>query len=271
MSRPLSLASLSALHVPPPEFVRHAAAAGFDLVGALRLLPASDGTGFDLVGDAPLRRATAAALTATGLGVLDVEVFRLRPGTAAAEAEPLLAIGAELGARFLLTAVEDPEPVRRAEVFGELTGLARGHGLRCAVEPMVFSALRTPADALALLEAAGADDAGVLVDALHLARGGGTPADLDLLGPARLPYLQFCDAASAAPADTDPAGLRRAVQEAVGQRLPPGEGVLPLADLLRRVDPSAPVSVEAPNPAARSDPAGWVRRLAEATRALLAP
>jgi sugar phosphate isomerase/epimerase len=268
--RQLSLASLSALHVPPPEFVRYAAAAGFDLVGALRLLPASDGTGFDLVGDAALRRATAAALTATGLGVLDVEVFRIRPGTAAADAEPLLAIGAGFGARFLLTAVEDPEPARRADVFAELAQLARGHGLRCTAEPMVFSALRTPADAVALLTAAGADDAGVLVDALHLARAGGVPADLDALGAARLPYLQLCDAASAEPAGTDPAGLRRAVQEAVGHRLPPGEGVLPLADLLRRVDPRAPVSVEAPSPAARTDPAGWIRRLADATRALLA-
>jgi len=137
------------------------------------------------------------------------------------------------------------------------------------VEPMVFSALRTPAQARALLEAAGADDAGVLVDALHLARAGGRPADLDALGPGRLPYVQLCDAASAAPADTDPEGLRRAVAEAVGHRLPPGEGVLPLADLLSRIDPGAPVSLEVPNPAARSDPGGWITRIAAATRLLL--
>src|SRR4051812_28090312 len=134
--RPLSLASLTALHVPPPDLVRYAAAAGFDLLGALRLVPASDGTGADLVGDAALRRRTARALADSGLGVLDVEVFRVRAGTAAADAEPLLAVGAELGAGFLLTAVEDPEPERRAEVFAELCRLARGHGLRCVVEPM---------------------------------------------------------------------------------------------------------------------------------------
>jgi sugar phosphate isomerase/epimerase len=268
--RPLALASLTALHLPPPDLVRYAAAAGFDLVGALRLVPASDGTGADLVGDSALRRATGRALTDAGLGVLDVEVFRLGSGTAAAAAEPLLAAGAELGGRFLLTAVEDPVPERRAEAFGELCRLARGYGLRCVVEPMVFSALRTPADARALLEAAGADDAGVLVDTLHLARAGAAPADLDALGPGRLPYVQLCDAASAAPAATDPDGLRRAVQEAVGHRLPPGEGVLPLAEVLARVDPAAPVSAEVPNPAARTDPAGWIRRVAEATRTLLA-
>jgi sugar phosphate isomerase/epimerase len=267
--RRLSLASLTALHVPPPELIRLAEAAGFGLVGALRLVPASDGTGADLVGDVALRRATAQALADTGLGVLDVEVFRVRPGVSAAEAEPLLAIGAELGARFLLTAVEDPEPERRAEVVAQLCRLARGYGLRCLVEPMVFSALRTPADALALLEAAGADDAGVLVDTLHLARAGAAPAGLDALGAARLPYVQLCDAASAEPATTDPAGLRRAVEEAVSHRLPPGEGVLPLADVLRRLPPDAAVSLEVPNPAARADPGGWIRRVAAAARRLL--
>jgi sugar phosphate isomerase/epimerase len=269
--RRLSLASLSALHVPPPDLVRHAAAAGFDLVGALRLVRASDGSGSDLVGDAGLRRATATALADTGLGVLDVEVFRVRPGSTAVEAEPLLAIGAELGARFLLTAVEDPEPGRRAEVFAELCRLARGYGLRCVVEPMVFSQVRTPAEALALIGTAGADDAGVLVDTLHLARAGGTPSDLDALGEPRLPYVQLCDAASAEPAGRDAAGIRRAVAEAVGHRLPPGEGVLPLSEVLRRIAPDGPVSVEVPNPAARTDPAGWIRRLADAARRLVAP
>jgi len=269
--RPLSLASLSALHVPPPDLVRYAAEAGFDLVGALRLVRASDGSGFDLVGDAVLRQATASALADTGLGVLDVEVFRLRPGSSAAEAEPLLAIGAELGAEFLLTAVEDPEPERRAAVFAQLCGLARGYGVRCMVEPMIFSQVRTAGEALDLLEAAGADDAGVLVDTLHLARAGGSPADLDVLGATRLPYVQLCDADSAEAAATDRAGLSRAVREAVSHRLPPGEGVLPLAQVLRRVPPGAPVSLEVPNPAARADPAGWVRLLADAARRLLTP
>ncbi|WP_409329668.1 TIM barrel protein [Trujillonella humicola] len=201
--------------------------------------------------------------------MLDVEVFRVRPGTAAAEAEPLLAVGADLGARFLLTAVEDPEPDRRAGVFADLGALARAHGLRCVVETMVFSQVRTPAEALALLEAAGVDDAGVLVDALHLARAGAVPADLAALGPARLPYVQLCDAASAAPAARDADGLRAAVAEAVAHRLAPGEGVLPLAEVLRHCPPTAPISLEVPHPAARTDPAGWIGHLAAATRRLL--
>src|SRR3954452_24831315 len=102
------------------------------------------------------------------------------------------------------------------------------------LEPVVFSALPPPADALALLAAAGAGDAGVLIDTLHLARAGGGPGALDARGEARLPYVRRGDAASPEPAGTDPSGLRSAVEEAVSNRLPPGERVLPLSEVLRR-------------------------------------
>jgi len=45
--------------------------------------------------------------------------------------------------------------------------------------------------------------------------------------------------------------------------------VLPLTEVLSRVEPTAPVSLEVPNPAARTDPAGWIGRLADAARRLL--
>lgn len=263
--QPISLAFLSALHVPPPDLVRYAAEAGFDMVGALRLNRASDGSGHDLLTDRRLRRRTASALRETGLPVLDVEVFRIRAGTRPVDAEPLLEVGAELGARFLLCTVEDVELDRRASTFADVCRLAASYALKCVVEPMLFAAVRTPAEAMALLSKGGAQDAGVLVDALHLARAGGVPQDLDGVEPGLLPYLQVCDASSAAPA-TDVAA---ALSEAVGLRLAPGEGVLPLRDLLQRLPPTAPISVEAPNPAAREDPSAWVHRLASATRGLL--
>ncbi|MCW2615341.1 MAG: hypothetical protein JWN08_2335, partial [Frankiales bacterium] len=230
-ARPVSLAFLSALHVPPPDLVHLAADAGFDMVGALRLNRAGDGSGHDLLGDARLRRRTTTALEATGLPVLDVEVFRVRAGTRASEAEPLLTVGAELGARFLLCTVEDVEPERRAAAFADLCRLAASYALRCVVEPMVFAAVRTPAEAAAMIRAGDAPGAGVLVDALHLARAGGTPGDLDHLAAELLPYVQVCDAATAGPAPD----RATAVAEAVGLRLPPGDGVLPLQDLLRRL------------------------------------
>jgi len=61
-----------------------------------------------------------------------------------------------------------------------------------------------------------------------------------------------------------------ALREAVGHRLAPGDGVLPLRELLGVLPAGAALSVEAPNPAAVGDPVAWLRRLADRTRELLA-
>jgi sugar phosphate isomerase/epimerase len=265
--RPLSLAHLSALQLTPAELVRGAAAAGFDMVGALRLTPTSDGSGHAVLTDPRLRRETELALADTGLPVLDVEVFRLRPDSRARDAEPLVEAGAALGARFVLCTVEDPEPVRRAQGFAAVCALASSYGLTCMLEPMVFSAVRTPAEADDLLQLGGRPPAGILVDALHLFRAGGTVADVAALDPGLLPYAQLCDAAGTGPAPSREAAIR----EAVGHRLAPGEGRLPLDDLLGAVPPGAPVSVEAPHPSALDDPHRWIRHLAVATRRVLGP
>ncbi len=267
-----SLAHLTALHVPPPELVRLAAAAGFDAVGPVRLTPSRDGTGHPMLGaHATMRRLTVDALRDSGLGVIDVEVVRLRPDTDLVEVDPLLEAGAELGARYLLCTVEDPDPERAAAVWSELCGRAAPYGLTCMLEFMVFSAVRTAAAAGALVEQAasfGGPSGGVLVDALHLQRSGGSAADVRALDPALIPYLQLCDAASREPA-TDPAAAAR---EAGSERLAPGDGCLPLGDLLDAVPPGAAVSLEVPNPRARRDAEGWIRHVgASAHRCLGVP
>lgn len=199
--RRLSLAHLSAFRLSPPELVRAAAGAGFDLVGALRLTPTSDGRGHPMLGGAAMRRATVQALDDTGLTVLDVEVHRLRAETSVDDALPLLEAGAELGARYLLCTVEDADSARRAGAFAALCEAAGTYGLTCAVEPMVFSQVRTPGEARALLAAAGDPAAAVLVDALHLFRAGGSVADVAALEPRLLPYVPALRRGDARPGD----------------------------------------------------------------------
>ena len=75
--RRLSLAHLTALHLPPPSLIEAAAEAGFDAVG-LRLLRVTPETpGYPLMTDAPLLRATKSALAATGLTVNDIDLWEL--------------------------------------------------------------------------------------------------------------------------------------------------------------------------------------------------
>ena len=46
--------------------------------------------------DKPLMRATKAAMSATGIGVLDIEFVRITPETDVSSLEPFAAAGAEL-------------------------------------------------------------------------------------------------------------------------------------------------------------------------------
>lgn len=245
--RLLMLAHLSLMDVAPPQFVRIAGRAGFDGV-SIRLNRTSDGRGFDLVNDSELLQQTRRALDETGLFVWDTEVIRLRAEIRVSTHERLLAASAELGARYVITTIEIEDRHRASDSLGALSELAAVYGLTCAVEFMVFSAIRDLAAAVEVVTAAGTPGAVVLVDSLHLARSGGTAADVAVVPSALLAYAQLCDAAYAGPAH-DPASAHA---EAGRHRLLPGAGTLPLAALVQALPATIPIGIECPSAAGQS-------------------
>lgn len=263
-SHPIFLANLCAVDATAVELIHAASAAGFDGVGALRVVKTLAGTGHSLSDDPTAVRDARRALDVTGMSVLDVEVFRLGP-EGADRAEPLLEVAAELGAAHLLTMVVDDDPVRRAESVHALAALASAYEVVPVIEFMVFSSVRTLSDALHLTRHVPGDRLGVLVDALHLFRSGGRPGDLGGVDPARLPYIQINDSADPGIAESPAAAL----EEAVHRRLAPGDGIFPLDDLLARFAPGVPVSVEAPVPAGW-DRHSWITYLGLRSRELFA-
>ena len=224
----LSLAAGTVLDAGPVEVVEAAAAAGFDACG-LRLDPA-----------ATSEHAVAAigrSLAATGVRLLDVEVIRMRPGAAAVTYRPLVDLAARLGAPWVLTVSDIPDEPERLDRLAELAELATAAGVGISLEFMAFTAVRTLADAVAAV--AVVPSCRVLVDALHLARTGGTAADVARHGD-RLAYVQLCDAPRTAPAG-GPDGL---AAEARHDRLLPGAGQLDLHGLVAAVPAAVPISVE---------------------------
>jgi hypothetical protein len=96
----------------------------------------------------------------------------------------------------------------------------------------------------------------VLVDALHVQRGGSTLDDVRALEPGLVPSIQLCDGPRAVPEalelpDELPLGMTAdgsVLQvEARVQREVPGEGGFPLAELLAAVPAATPISVEVPH------------------------
>ncbi len=250
MTRRYALAHLSMIGVAPARLAAVAAETGYDLTG-FRLTP-SPSTGVDhrILGDpralADLRRAVDDA----GVGILDVEVIRMKGPQAIEECRPLLEAAAALGARYAIATVEDDDAARRVDTLGAVARLAAEHGTSIAVEFMLFSSARSLGECIDVVTAAGEANVVVLADVLHLTRSGGQPDDLRDVPAALLPYAQICGADGGGPA-TDPEAARG---EGVRGRLLPDDGDLPVRAFVAALPADAILSVEAPL-AGQADPA----------------
>jgi sugar phosphate isomerase/epimerase len=250
MAREIGIAHLTLLDVAPPELVSLSAAAGFAAVG-IRVATAGPGEEpWPMTGDSPMLEETVRRLADAGIRCLDVEVLQLGPDTG--DYEPILEAGARLGARFLNVMGDDPEPERMAERFAALAADARPYGLRPLIEPIPYRAVGNLRQAVRVAEGSGG---AVEIDCLHFQRYGGDFAELRAVDPDLLPVLQLCDAPLAAPSGLSrPSHLPRGqatdvddrVLESRAMRLLPGDGELPVSEMIAAMPPGIPLSVEAP-------------------------
>ncbi|MNQ85207.1 Xylose isomerase-like TIM barrel [compost metagenome] len=232
-SRPvLSLASGVIPEASPLQVVQAAAAAGFDALG-LWVEPGA--------WTAQTTRDLRQALQDTGLRVLDVEVLWLRPGPGNDAHLRAIDIASELGAANVLVVSSDPDMDATLEKFVRLCEHARPTSLRVALEFGAFTDVPSLEVAAAILHRASQPNQALLVDALHLQRSGGGAADLARVPADWFSYAQMCDAPLRGPGPTDRAAIR---EEAVEYRLCPGDGQLPLAELLDALPSGLPLSLE---------------------------
>lgn len=233
MSRPLlSLASGVIPEATPLQTVLAAAASGFDAVGIW----------IDLASWTPqTTREVRDAARDNGLRVLDAEVIWLRPGSGNPDHLRALDVAAEIGAANVLVVSSDPDSDATLEKFIALCEHARSMPLRVALEFGAFTDVPTLEAASSILARAAQPNQALLVDALHLSRSGGRAEQLRHLPVEWFSYAQLCDAPATGPSPQDRAAIR---EEAVDARLCPGEGELPLAELVRALPASLPLSVE---------------------------
>jgi sugar phosphate isomerase/epimerase len=135
----------------------------------------------------------------------------------------------------------------------EVGDIAARHGVRVAVE---YNSQAEQMNSLApmreLLALAAHPRCGLLLDAYHLIRSGGKPADVDAVPADEIAYVQF--------SDVPRTGL---VPGQATDRLPPGAGSVPFPDFFARVAAKGYTgfaSYEAPNPKAWSRPPAEVLR-----------
>lgn len=247
-----SIAAGVMIDVAAEVAVAAAAAAGWPAAGIW----------FDRATWSPARqRALQRVLDGEGIVALDIEPIIIGPH--GDDAEAIVEAGAALGARNVLftSRIDGPIVVER---FALACDLAAQAGMTVACEFLPMMAIDSLAKALDIVRCADRPNGGVLVDNLHLRSVGSTPADIARVAaadPALFPYVQIADAPAAAPE-----GMPALIDEALNGRWWPGEGDLPVDDLLAAL-PDIPISYEVrsswlrerfPDPVARAE-YGWSR------------
>jgi sugar phosphate isomerase/epimerase len=205
--------------------------------------------------EADVRAAGAAAVTAGcrelsvwahHIAMLDLDALGARvavveaaatwataePDAAAAEADQLVAIAAEHGASVIMAITMEPvvPDIEGARWnLARLAGAAAEIGAQVCVEFLPWSGIANLQAAWELVEPVG-PSAGIVLDTWHWQRQPGGPV-LDLLRTIpgeRIGYVQLCDAAPEAGADT--------LTEAMSDRRLPGEGVVDYSALVAVLD-----------------------------------
>lgn len=240
MTRAVGVAHLTLLSLTPPEVVTTAARAGFDFVGLRVKSVTATEEAFPMTAGSPMMRETLARLADTSLAVRDVEFLPVTADTTRDDWMPALESGAELGASGITVTGADPDRARLEDTLARLADDGAAFGIRPLLEPISYQPVSTVADAASVARATGA---ALMLDPLHIARGGSSIDDVRALDADLVPVIQLCDAALAAPGG----GIPALQHEARVQRLLVGEGDLPLADLLRAVPAGTAVSVEIPH------------------------
>lgn len=236
----LSLGWLSLPNATPLQHIAAAAAGGFSSIG-IRVARRPTDNAPGIVDDPELVRDMQHSLADHGVSVLQMGSMWLDGSQPVSAYEPSLEVGASLGATMgVAIATPDLPPGRLVDDFSELCERANRYRIRIAIEFVIYSGIRTIEEANALIDRSGQSNAGILVDALHLYRSGGSARAMSAIAPERIYFFQLCDAPANAPA---PSALQT---EARGDRLDPGQGDLPLIDYMSALPRAVPIELEVP-------------------------
>ena len=225
MDRLLSLAAGVQIDVAPPDMVTVAHDAGWPAVGIW-----FDGKTWTDSTSREVRQR----LDDTGVIALDIEpIIPSEDGNDFAE--QLIEAAAVIGARHILFTSRLKDQARTTDRYQQV---ALPHGIKVVCEFLPIFPLNTLSMAAEIVATANVTNGGVLIDNLHLSRSGSSIEEVRAMPTELFPYLQICDAPAERPAD-----FGALLDEALNGRLCPGEGSLPIAELLRAV-PAVPLSFE---------------------------
>ena len=250
----LSLGYLTIAEATPSGIVAAAGRGGFHATGARITGHRPGDAGPELVGNRDATAALRGAMRDFGVAIANISTYRFMPDTRPGDYDAVLDTMAELGVPVMVANCFTPDEGLAVANLAAVCARAAPLSIRIALEFIPVSNVKTVGQAAAMMARTGMANAGLVVDALHLQRSGGTPADVAAVDPALLTAVQLCDAPLTAPADL--------YAEMRGGRLNPGEGELPLFALMDALPSGIEIEAEVPHAARAGLPAEQRARLA---------
>jgi sugar phosphate isomerase/epimerase len=263
----LGIGMLSVFALPPVKLIDVAADLGCQYISTVvhgqPLVP----LGFRpySLKDHALRKALLAAMTHRGVTISLGDGFLVLPGAEMRDFSAYLDALAELGVPWIDTVSLDPDLSRTCDQFATLTELAAQRDIQTVVEPVPGLTIADLPTALAAREHVGRPDFRLLIDTMHLVRSGSGAAELAALDREYIGYAQLCDT-------TLRPRTENYAEEAVFERMVPGDGELPLAEILAALPPDIVLELEIPQRSlalAGVSPVDRLRPCVRAARGLL--
>jgi sugar phosphate isomerase/epimerase len=239
----LGIEMLSVFGMHPIEFVQLVADLGcrYITTGMVGFAPlkALDYQPYSLRDDPRLRQDLLAAMDDHGVSISLGEGLLIVPGLDVRSYADDLDIMAELRIPRINTVSLEPDRARTFDELAALTALAAERGIATCVEPVVGLSIADLPSALAAVEYVDRDEISLLVDTMHVARFGATADDLRSVPAQRIGYIQLSDT-------TLQPRMKIYAEEAMYERMTPGEGELPLADMIAALPDDRVVGLEVP-------------------------
>jgi len=264
----LALGFLSVFALPPVEFVNLAADLDCQHISTIvqgQPLVPLDFPPFSLKDEA-LRKELLAAMNDRGVSISLGDGFLVLPGADMRNFCSDLDVLAELGVPRINVVSLDPDLRRTFDQFAALTELGAQRNIETDVEPVPGLTIGDLPTALVALDDVGRPDFRLLIDTMHLVRSGSSAADLSALDPQHIGYAQLNDT-------TLQPRIDNYMEEAMYERMVPGEGELPLRDILAALPPDIVIELEVPRRSlalAGVSPIDRLRPCVDAARRLLA-
>ncbi len=239
-----SLGHLTLLGCSIPELIYIASRTGYDAVSP-RLITTGTGGEFSY---SPLGneiiQATYNAIEVTGITVNDIELASISKNHDVKSYEPVIELGAKLGAKNLISSAWTTKQDDRnfiIDQFSSICEMSNSYGLSVALEFPTFSRLVDLSDAADIVKSANQINGGILIDTLYMHMSRVDSTELEVLPPEWFKFIQVSDVAPGIPDYHE--GMIDIARHA---RLYPGEGCIDFIDIIEKLPP-VDYCIELPN------------------------